>query len=88
MRIPGFVLELPQLKIKQFSLDLPKFCTKLKNNPFIEKMFLALFCLYFIQARIDLVLRKFGTEVINKKRPARSVFPDYPPVFYDYDSRQ
>ena len=38
-----------------------------------------------MQARVDWVLIIFGTQVIKKKRPVRSVFPDYLSVSYDYD---
>ena len=46
--------------------------------------FLALFCLYFVQARVDWVLLIFGTQVLKKKRPVRPVFLDYLSVSYDY----
>ena len=35
---------------------------------------------------MDWVLRIFGTQVTRKKRPVRSVFPDYLSVSYDYGS--
>ena len=38
-----------------------------------------------MQACVDWVLITFGTQVINKKRPVRSVFPDYLSISYDYD---
>ena len=38
-----------------------------------------------MQVRVDWVLRIFGTQVIEKKRPVRPVFPDYLSVSYDYD---
>ena len=38
-----------------------------------------------MQACVDWVLITFGTQVINKKRPVRPVFPDYLSVSYDYD---
>ena len=47
--------------------------------------FLALVCLYLMQARVDWVLIIFGTQVIKKKRPVRPVLPDYLSVSYDYD---
>ena len=37
-----------------------------------------------MQARVDWVLRIFGTQVKRKKRPLRPVFPDYLSVCYDY----
>ena len=37
-----------------------------------------------MQARVDWVLRIFGTQVTRKKRPVRPVFPDYLSVSYDY----
>ena len=37
-----------------------------------------------MQARVDWVLIIFGTQVIKKRRPVRSVFPDYLSVSYDY----
>ena len=37
-----------------------------------------------MQARVDWVLIVFGTQVIKKKRPVRSVFPDYLSVSYDW----
>ena len=46
--------------------------------------FFTLFCLYLMQARVDRVLVIFETQVIKKKRPVRSVFPDYLSVSYDY----
>ena len=38
-----------------------------------------------MQARVDWVLRIFGTQVTKKKRPVRPVFPDYLSFSYDYD---
>ena len=38
-----------------------------------------------MQARVDWVLIIFGTQVIKKKRPLRSVFPDYTSVSHYYD---
>ena len=46
--------------------------------------FLALLCVYFMQARVDWVLMIFGTQVIKKKRPVLSGFLDYLSVSYDY----
>ena len=60
---------------------------KARGKYFYFKMFygfLALGCLYFMQARVDCVLIIFGTQVIKKKRPVRSVFPDYLSVSYEY----
>ena len=37
-----------------------------------------------MQARVDWVLRIFGTQVTEKKRPVRPVFPDYLSFSYDY----
>ena len=37
-----------------------------------------------MQACVDWVLITFGTQVINKKRPVRPVFPDYLSVSYEY----
>ena len=37
-----------------------------------------------MQARVDWVLKIFGTQVTKKKRPVRPVFPDYLSVSYDY----
>ena len=87
--ILGAALELCQLKIEHFSPDILKFNTKHKDNPFTllytVLRFPALFCLYFMQACVDWVLRIFGTQVTKKKRLARSVFPDYISISYDYD---
>ena len=84
--IPGAALELCQLKIKQVSPEIRKFSTKHKDNPFTLNylLFLASYCLYFMQARVDWVLIIFGTQVINKKQLVRPVFPDYLSVSYDY----
>ena len=38
-----------------------------------------------MQARVDWVLIISGTQVIEKKRPVRPVFPEYLSVSYDYD---
>ena len=43
-----------------------------------------LFYLHFMQARVDWVLRIFGTQVTRKKRLVRPAFPDYLSVSYDY----
>ena len=88
-KIPEAALELCQLNIKQISPDILKFRTKHEDNqdnPFTLNClwFLAAFCLYFMQARVDWVLIIFGTQVIKKKRPVRPVFPDYLSVSYDY----
>ena len=86
--IPGAALELCQLKLKQFSPEIFKFSTKheviLLFSTFL--WFLALVCLYLMQARVDWVLIIFGTQVIKKKQPVRPVFPGYLSVFYDYAS--
>ena len=37
-----------------------------------------------MQARIDWVLKTFGTQVIKKKRPVWSVLSGYPSVSYGY----
>ena len=37
-----------------------------------------------MQARVDWVLKIFGTQVTKKKRSVRPVFPDYLSVSYDY----
>ena len=85
--IPGAALELCQLKLKQLSPEIFKFSAKheviLLFSTF--QWFLALVCLYLMQARVDWVLIIFGTQVIKKKRPVRPVFPDYLSVSYDYD---
>ena len=41
-----------------------------------------------MQACVNWVLITFGTQVINKRRPVRPVFPDYLSVYYDYDIRK
>ena len=86
--IPGAALELYQLKIKQFSPEIPKFSTKHEDNPFTLNCHMVprIFCLYFMKARVDWVLIIFETQVLKKKRPVRPVFADYLSVFYDYDS--
>ena len=38
-----------------------------------------------MQACVDWVLIVFGAQVIKKKRPVRSVFPDYLSISYDYN---
>ena len=85
--IPGAVLELCRLKIKQFSPGILKFSRMHEDNPFTLNIiqFLGLVCLYFMQARVDWVLIFFGTRVIKKKRQVRPVFPDYLFVSHDYD---
>ena len=84
--IPGGALELCQLKLKQFSPEVLKFSTKHEVILLLSTVlwFLALVCLYLMQARVDWVLIIFGTQIIKKKRPVRSVFPDYLSVSYDY----
>ena len=83
--IPGAALKLCQLQNKQFSPGIPKFSTKHEYNPYFKLFYGSPhFCLYFMQARVDWVLRIFGTQVIKKKRPVRPVFPDYLSVSYDY----
>ena len=83
---PGAALELCRLKIRQFSLDIPKFSTKHEENSFTLNCFMVprTFCMYFMQARVDWVLIIFGTRVIKKRRPVWPVFPDYLSVSYDY----
>ena len=56
-------LEQRQLKIEQFSSGIVRFSTRHEDNSFTLNcsMFPPLFCLYFMQARIDWVLRIFGT---------------------------
>ena len=85
--IPGAALELCQLKLKQFSPEILKFSRKHEVILLLSTLlwFLALVCLYLMQARVDWVLIIFGTQVIEKKRPVRPVFPDYLSVSYDYD---
>ena len=41
-----------------------------------------------MQARVEWFLIIFVTQVINKKRPVRPVFPDYLSVSYDYDASE
>ena len=79
-------MELRQLIIKQFSPDILKVSKKYKHNPFTLNFlwFLALFFLYFMQARVCWILIIFGTQVTKKKRPVRPVFPDYLSVSFDY----
>ena len=84
--IPEAALELCQLKIKQCSPGILKFSKRHEDNPFTfnYSMVPHFFCLYFMQVRIDWVLRIFGTQVTKKKRPVRPVFSGYLSVFYDY----
>ena len=87
--IPEAALELCQLNINQLSPDILKFMTKHEDNQdnhftLTVLWFLAAFCLYLMQGRVDWVLIIFGTQVINKKRPVRPLFPDYLSVSYDY----
>ena len=84
--IPGAALELCQLKLKQFSPDILKFSTKHEVILLLSTVlwFLALVCLYLMQARVDWVLIIFGTQVIKKKWPVRPMFPDYFSVSYEY----
>ena len=83
---PGAALELCQLKVKQFSPGI-LFSIKHEYNPFTLNFFmvLALFCLYFMQARLDWVLIIFGTQVKKKKRPVRAVFLVCLSISYDYE---
>ena len=46
--IPGAVLELCQLKLKQFSADILKFSTKLEDNPFTLNCFMVPRTCFFI----------------------------------------
>ena len=84
--ILGAALELCQLKIEHFSPRILKFKIKHEDNPFTLNcsMVPCTFCLYFMQARVDWVLKIFGTQVTKKKRPVWPVFPDYLSVSYDY----
>ena len=88
--IPGAALELCQLKLKQFSLDILKFSIKHEVILLLSTVlwFLALICLYLMQARVDWVLIIFGTQVIKKKRSVRLVFPNYLSIFYGHDFMQ
>ena len=74
------------VKIKQSSPDILKFSTEHEDTPSTLNCFIVppAICLYFMQALIGWVLIIFGTQVIKKKRPVRSVFPDYHSVSYDY----
>ena len=84
--IPGAALELCQLKLKQFPPEILKFSTKHEVILLLSTVlwFVALVCLYLMQACVDWVLIIFGTHVIEKKRPVRPVFPDYLSISYDY----
>ena len=84
--IPGAALELCLLKLKQFPPKFLKFSTKHEVILLLSTVlwFVALVCLYLMQARVDWVLIIFGTQVIEKKRPVRPVFPDYLSISYDY----
>ena len=83
--IPEAALELCQLNINQLSPDILKFRTKHEDNqdnPFTLTVlwFLAAFCLYLMQARVDWVPIIFGTQVIKKKWPVlgpcfQTIFP-------------
>ena len=84
--IPGAALELCQLQLKQFSPEIFKFSTKHEVILLLSTVqwFLAVVCLYLMQARVNWVLIILGTQVIKKKRPVWPVFPDYLSVSYDY----
>ena len=57
--IPGAVLELCQLRIKQFSPDILKFSTKLEDNPFtINYLMVPRTCLFIFDAG----LRRLGSN--------------------------
>ena len=88
--IPGAALQPCLLKIKQFSPDILKFSTNLKDNSFTLNYLWcpAHFCLYFMQAHVDWVLISFETQVIKKKRSVRPVFPDDLSVLCDYDNNK
>ena len=88
--ILGAALELCHLKSEHFSPGILKFNTKHENNPFTLNCstVLCTFYLYFMQARVDWVLKIFGTQVTKQKRPVRPVFPDYLSVSYDLTLRQ
>ena len=77
--IPGAALELCHLKLKQFSPEILKFSTKHEVILLLSTVlwFLALVCLYLMQARVDWVLIISGTQVIKEKWSFRPVFPDY-----------
>ena len=83
---PEAVLELCQLKIVQLSLDILKLAQSTRIILLLYPVLWlpALFCLCFMQARVNWVLRIFRTQVTKKKRPVRPVFPDYLSVSYDY----
>ena len=74
--IPGAALKLCQLKISSFH---QAFLNSVQSTNVILLLetilwFPALFCLYFMQVRVDWVLRIFGTQVIKKKQPVRPCF--------------
>ena len=81
--ITGAALELCQLKLKQFSPDILKFSTKCEVILLLSTVlwFLALVCLYLMQACVDWVLIIFGTQVIKKKLPVWPLFPDHPAAY-------
>ena len=85
--ILGAALKLCQLQIEHFSPGILKLNTKHEDIFFTLNClrFPTLFCLYSMQARVDWVLRIFGTQVAKKKRSVRPVFPDYLSVSYDYE---
>ena len=85
--IPEAVLELCQLKIRQFSLDILKFSTKQEENPFTLNWFMVppTFLFIFHAAWRRLGSYNFQNSSLKKKPPVRPVFPDYLSVSYDHD---
>ena len=75
--LPVAALELCQLKFKQFWNS----AQSMKMIFLLEAIvcFLALFCLYFMQVRVDWVLIVFGTQVIKKIFSSFHLF-----ISYDY----
>ena len=62
--IPEAPLEVSQLEIEQLSPGIFKLSTNHEDNPFTLNSFMVsrTFCFYFMQARVDWVLRIFGTR--------------------------
>ena len=84
--IPGAALELYQLKLKQFSPDIPKFSTKHEDNPFTLNCFMVpRNCLFIFDAGSHrLGSNNFRSSSYKKARPVLPVFPDCLSVSYDY----
>ena len=84
--IPGAALEICQLKVKQFSPDILRFCTKHKENLFTLNCFVIprtiLFTFHAGSRRLG--SNNFRNSSYKEKRPVRPVFPDYLSVSYDY----